>query len=829
MTPSFPTVQIRIAIALAWCLAWGEQRESQLPLETLQQMRQALRGQAEMPPEAQTIASQVQALLEIEETNFPPTIDDLKRQYGELLEQQTPIGLVYGGATKIKQYVFEAAKLAEVRGASALLDRVNLVDLPAFFGCDADPDNDYYPQCQAAASGYCKAVVREGWLEARFPDLSAALIPELIVYSTGGNILAFCPAAFVDDLANAIERRYTEETLTANSCAVGDRFQLLEIRFGLLKDPIEDTFWRDRYQQHLTNPLIQAYFQPSGGEAGQAEDGQAFANRKNFNELAGRLANLFNQRRNGNPSPTPRPSRCYPPMFETHPYVRRDGCDGRSAIGQAQRLPGDPWVSESLARKRLIGQIAKRELNGTNFPRWWTGLGIQWDSVADGGNLRTDTTESWVKKFEQFLHQYPHRYYEKVRAERISSRQVSEAQSLREISNASTPDGFVAYIYADGNNMGGYIRQAIKTPQAYQQFSQDIFDATEKSVYTALAQHLQPHRLQNLNDPENQNREGQWVHPFEILTIGGDDVMLIVPANCALAIAKTIGEEFERRLLALADNRYRESRSYDPEQIHRYHQPASDSASVPSLGSNQCKLSMSSGVLIAAANTPIYYAERLATQLLKSAKTRAKALKQKGYCGGTVDFLVMKAVTMLSSSIGEFRSQGLTKAQPNRPTLKLYAAPYTLHELGGLLQTAEALKEAEFPRSQLYQIRSLLEQGKRTAMLNYRYFRVRLKADAQALLLQEFEEAWCDPKDPNNNGNLAPWMSLLPDSDNHETADDSGKAIYETLWRELVDLYPFIDVQTANEGTSDDAASDSSQTAANAATTQPALQEETAP
>lgn len=39
--------------------------------------------------------------------------------------------------------------------------------------------------------------------------------PELIIYATGGNILAFCPAAYIETLANAIEKRYTHETLTA--------------------------------------------------------------------------------------------------------------------------------------------------------------------------------------------------------------------------------------------------------------------------------------------------------------------------------------------------------------------------------------------------------------------------------------------------------------------------------------------------------------------------------------------------------------------------------------------------------------------------------------
>lgn len=42
--------------------------------------------------------------------------------------------------------------------------------------------------------------------------------------------------------------------------------------------------------------------------------------------------------------------------------------------------------------------------------------------------------------------------------------------------------------------MGGYI-QKIKTPEKYKKFSKDIFEATERSVYFALAEHLHPHEL----------------------------------------------------------------------------------------------------------------------------------------------------------------------------------------------------------------------------------------------------------------------------------------------------------------------------------------------
>jgi len=704
----------------------------------LEQTRQALKDDKEVPEEFKKLVKQVQ---ELQNLPFPNTVEELKQfteKYPHLWDSQ--IGLVYGGATKIKQYVFEAAKLPDIRGASALLDRINLIDLPAFFGKGK------------------KSITISQWLNSNFPELESALIPELIIYSTGGNILAFCPAAFVDDLANAIEKRYTEETLTANSCAVGDKFKPLEIRFGLLPNQIDKTFWLEKYNSNIEHPLIQTYFpQPDASETLQA-----FHERKSFNELVSKLASLFNQRRSGNYFVN-RPSRRYPAMFETHPYLKRDEGDRRSVIVQVNELPDIPKLSETVARKRIIGQIAKREVFQENLPAWFKNLHLNWQPVGI-------SIKSWVAEFEDYLkiknnNQLATQYY-------AIHHNPEEARSLRELGNVY--NGFVAYIYADGNNMGGYI-QKIKNPEAYQKFSKDIFNATEESVYEALAQHLRPHQLKNLTDPDNKNRNGCWIHPFEILTIGGDDVMLIVPADKALAIAKTIGEGFERRLAELEDYQIPQRCLY-----HRYH---------PQLAvSSQCKLSMSTGVLITAEDTPIYYAEKLTSQLLKSAKKLSKDLKKYGYYGGTVDFLVMKSVTMISSNINEFRSNGLTKYGTRQQKLKLYAAPYTLHELGGLLETAKALKDAEFPRSQLYQIRSLLERGKQTAILNYRYFRVRLSdKKAQDLLKQQFEDAWCKPKNPANNGNLAPWMSLKEGKEETEE-----KVTYETIWRDLVDLYPFI-------------------------------------
>ncbi|MBD0392555.1 MAG: type III-B CRISPR-associated protein Cas10/Cmr2, partial [Microcoleus sp. C1-bin4] len=134
-----------IATGIAWCLAWGDERKHQFDIGVLREMRQALNSGEEVPAEVTEIVDRVRELEILEFTETIEDLTELTKKYTVMCESK--IGLVYGGATKIKHYVFEAVKLPDIRGASALLDRINLVDLPAFFGCENDPS---YPQCQKA-------------------------------------------------------------------------------------------------------------------------------------------------------------------------------------------------------------------------------------------------------------------------------------------------------------------------------------------------------------------------------------------------------------------------------------------------------------------------------------------------------------------------------------------------------------------------------------------------------------------------------------------------------------------------------------------------------
>lgn len=71
----------------------------------------------------------------------------------------------------------------------------------------------------------------------------------------------------------------------------------------------------------------------------------------------------------------------------------------------------------------------------------------------------------------------------------------------------------------------------------------------------------------------------------------------------------------------------------------------------------------------------------------------------------------------------------------------------------------------------------------------------------QKLLETQFENAWCSAR--TNPGNIAPWMTP-PDegegSKGEESEAEPPRTLYETIWREIVDLLPFIKEQsTAQE------------------------------
>ena len=363
-----------------------------------------------------------------------------------LKDEKRQIGLVLGGATKIKGYFLESAKLPEIRGASALLDRINLEDVPALFG---RRKHEHDPQ---RAERF-----RKDFCERTEHALSA---PECIIYAAGGNTLAFTPTSVVQKIADEIERIYTNETLVANSVAVGGKFDLLELQYGL--NPTQ--FWVEDFRKTCDDSetselseLMESYY---GGK-----DNNDFLKRKCFGELTTKLAQAQLHRREGNPTQDRTTQRDLPTHVEIGPYQRRcESCERRPAIFK------DPKVlCEACARKYVTGRASKKQLKPGELNHFTKPL--KW-SPANKGKEGEYLLNDWISLYNGYV---------KVSSDDPpKDEQVPDGpKDLTDIAKASDPENYIAFIYADGNNMGAYLEKISQTPAQYRQFSERVFIALQ--------------------------------------------------------------------------------------------------------------------------------------------------------------------------------------------------------------------------------------------------------------------------------------------------------------------------------------------------------------
>lgn len=334
-----------------------------------------------------------------------------------LKDEKQQIGLVMGGATKIKGYFLESARLPEIRGASALLDRINLEDIPALFGRNT-------PHDPKRAERFHK-----DFGERTGHYLSA---PECIIYAAGGSTLTFTPTCVVHEIADEMERIYIQETLVANSVAVGETFDLLELQYGL-------------------NPT------------GFSEDGK-IPESKCFGELTTKLAQAQLCRREGNPTRYRTTQRNLPTYIEVDPYQHRcQSCDRRPRIISESPLRE---LCEACTRKYVVGRITKKE-SGTASAQGGINRYLEKLSGWEPATFEKQSgwgLKDWSTLFKEYLQATGKIgcYVDTI----DDLKQVGGPQDLEDIASAIKPSGFITFIYADGNNMGGYLER-IKTPAEY--------------------------------------------------------------------------------------------------------------------------------------------------------------------------------------------------------------------------------------------------------------------------------------------------------------------------------------------------------------------------
>jgi CRISPR-associated protein Cmr2 len=317
------------------------------------------------------------------------------------------------------------------------------------------------------------------------------------------------------------------------------------------------------------------------------------------------------------------------------------------------------------------------------------------------------------------------------------------ANDVREVAQAERERRFIGFIYADGNGIGKRL-VAARTRQEFEQISHDLREAVPKAVFRALAEHI---KVRKVKDEEGQERP---VHPWEIIALGGDDALVIVPGDVALQIAEATCRYFTQNL--------REAGWQDPP-------------------------TMSAGVVIAHESNPIRFVRELAEQLLKSAKRRTRELRQPD---GAIDFIVLKSQSMVAADLDTLRQQAYTAMVGPREQLHLAGRPFSLMELRALLTQARALRTANFPRSQTQAIRASIREAAHmgrpwTALFYHRQWD-RMPVEQKALL-NEIEKYWRGVR-PNSTIDVYPWLELEP-----KHGQQRAVSVWEDL-HEIRDLLP---------------------------------------
>ena len=253
-------------------------------------------------------------------------------------------------------------------------------------------------------------------------------------------------------------------------------------------------------------------------------------------------------------------------------------------------------------------------------------------------------------------------------------------KSMTDIGDHSSWRNYIGVVYADGNAMGQIV-QALNHPETFRQFSEIVDNSVRQSCFTALSQIFQT-EVEEIREAFEQDHRFKPL-PADILLLGGDDLLVAVPADSALDFALKVTEEFERltqeKIAALKDA---ESRQFFRDRL------------------DDRGFTISCGVAIAKSNYPFYLSLDLAEQLLKNAKRKDSSVAQLETHGeARIDFHVVAGAN--SHALKEVREDTYQISSDARRTLR----PLSCSQLELLRNSVQELRNAKFPRSKLHELR----------------------------------------------------------------------------------------------------------------------------
>lgn len=309
---------------------------------------------------------------------------------------------------------------------------------------------------------------------------------------------------------------------------------------------------------------------------------------------------------------------------------------------------------------------------------------------------------------------------------------------FNELAALSSPAGYIGLIYADGDGMGRQVNEIGQLPRL-KKFAEVVDESVYQATVEAICQHLQPAGGQS------------W--PFDILMIGGDDLVMVTRAESALEVGLAVMQRFGELTEA------------------GYDRP----------------LRLSVGMAIAHAHYPFGQLLRLAESTLKFAKKQAAKHRQQepDRAEGLLNFVVVSSANHLEfEKFYKKQLMGWAELADEKfgdQAKRLYRTlrPYTATDLAALIEKVRQLKALNTPTTKLEQLRALLFQTRKQAMVDSLSLLFHWRNSDQRSAIQEAVAHF----NPGDKGLLFPWYQVGP---------VEAEARYYTPLLDLAEIYDFV-------------------------------------
>lgn len=346
-------------------------------------------------------------------------------------------------------------------------------------------------------------------------------------------------------------------------------------------------------------------------------------------------------------------------------------------------------------------------------------------------NGTLEQRDYWLDKFREAVHG----------TATWSVPELHRPYSISEIADASqSAEKLVGVVHLDGDRIGRLL-SSIDSAEQFRSFSKAIDVCARSAVLDVLSTTFAPRQVTPSELRPNYNAQSKvTIYPFEIVTIGGDDIWLIVPAESALAVATDIATRFGNAM----------------------------SLWTKTNAGLENDVTMSAGVVLADDHTPVRLLASIARQLIANAKQ----------LGGAVDFQVLHAPEALYLTVNETRkAYPYTLPDIGAKKLRLINRPYRHDRMQRLLDDINRLRSDEQATSQLQLLSAALLRGRRDATLFFAYQSHRKSVANQYAVLRDVLEN----QQIGSAHDPLPWLKLEKDA-------EYG---YATAIWDIAELLPF--------------------------------------